>query len=449
MVDEALARQRDGDSGEAMALLKRAVSAGEASARAHYALGCLLQEAGDRGAAVASYLRTLEIESRHVAAHLNLGVLLQTQGDTEGALEHFRLATSLEPQNPDAWINLAFVLERRRELARARDCYDRALDLDPGNVDARFNRSMVLLAQGDYARGWQDYEWRWQASGFPRPDHSQPEWDGNALHGETLLVYTEQGFGDAIQFVRYAALAAERGARVVLRCPPELQRLLGTVAGVSETVLPGQAVTFDCHSALLSLPRLLGTRLETIPAHVPYIRADPQLMDDWRLRLGGESPGKKVGLVWASRSMMPNAARKSMTLSTLAPLAGIQGARYFSLQMGGAGEQDAGGASFRFDDPVGGIRDFADTAALIANMDLVISVDTAVAHLAGAMGKPAWTLLQYAPDWRWYPDAPTSNWYPGMRLYRQRVPGDWEGVCADVARDLDRLAAGAPAISRT
>jgi tetratricopeptide (TPR) repeat protein len=445
----------------AAGLLRRAISIDGAKAQFHFALGCVQQASGERTEAAGCYRRALALDPSHAAAHINLGCLLQAGSEIAGAggapaqrafdeaLLHFRAATEIAPEGPDGWINLGYALERQGELADARRCYDRALALDPHLIEPRFNRSLVLLAQGDYPEGWKDYEWRWQASGYPRPAFAQGEWDGRPLNGETVLLYTEQGFGDAIQFVRYAAAVAARGARVVVRCQPELQRLLRTVPGVSRTLEPDQTTEFDLHCALLSLPRALGTTIDTIPAQVPYILPDPALASEWRVRLRDDPPGVKVGVVWASHSMMPNAALKSTTPSVFAPLREVGGVRFYSLQTGASGRQAAAAGPLRLIDHTGRIGDFSDTAALIANLDLIVTVDTAVAHLAGAMDKPVWTMLRHAPDWRWYPDARESKWYPSMRLYRQRIRGDWAGVCDEIAKDLREFVAGAAAISPT
>lgn len=425
---------------QAMGLLLRATSLDDSRAPSRYILGCLQQSRGDRDAAADSYQTALALDPAYAPAHLNLGFILQQRGDGEKALRHFRAATAAAPSSADAWVNLGYALERRRELGDARSAYDRALAIDPGHVDARFNRSMVLLALGDYDAGWRDYESRWQASGFPRPAYPQPEWDGSRVEGETVLLSAEQGYGDALQFARYATLVAQRGARVVLRCPKELQAVLRTIAGVSQVVAPDESISFDRHAALLTLPMLFGTRPETIPAATPYLRADPERVRTWAERMEGEA-GMKVGLVWASQSQMPNVELKSMPLSRLAPLRDVAGVRFFSLQMGDAGKGAAAASPLPLVDLTAEIRDFADSAAIIANLDLTISVDTAVAHLAGALGRPVWTMLQYAPDWRWYPDSRTNRWYPSAHLYRQPTAGDWASVGTEVARDLARAAA--------
>ena len=428
---------------QAEGLLLKAVSLDDSRPASRYILGCLQQARGEHEPAAASYRKALALDSAYAPAHLNLGFLLQQRGEGEQALAHFRAATAAAPSNADAWVNLGYALERRRELVEARAAYDSALMIEPGHFHARFNRSMVLLALGEYEAGWRDYESRWQASGYPRPAYPQPEWDGPRAEGQTVLLYTEQGYGDAIQFARYATLVAGRGARVVLRCPRELQGVLRGVAGVSQVIAPEERVSFDRHASLLSLPMIFGTRPDTIPAATPYVHSDPERVRTWAGRMETGRNGMKVGLVWASQSQMPNVELKSMRLEDLAPLRQAAGARFFGLQMGEAGKATAT-APFPLVDLAPGIRDFADTAAILANLDLVISVDTAAAHLAGALGRPAWTMLQFAPDWRWYPDSRTSRWYPGMRLYRQPRPGDWASVCAEAARDLAEAAATYP-----
>jgi hypothetical protein len=341
-------------------------------------------------------------------------------------------------------------MERERRLEEAVGYFDRALAADSGIVEAHFNRSLALLALGRWREAWQEYEWRWEASGFPRPRLDRPEWDGKPLGGGRLLVYTEQGFGDALQFARFASPAAERGANVILRCPPTLRALLASVPGVSSTVSAEEPLpAFDAHCSLLSLPRLLEVTKDSLPARVPYVAVDGAQLERWRGLVRGAGGGLRVGLVWSSQPLATRIAPlKSIDLDVLAPLQDVPGARYYSLQMGEAGKQALRpGAAPAMIDLTAEIRDFADTAALISSLDLVISVDTAVLHLAGALGKPVWALLQYAPDWRWYPDEAACAWYPTLRKYRQQRRGDWPEVIARVARDLRSMSG--PATSRT
>ena len=447
-----------GDHDAAAGLLQRAVAIAGDRPHHHYALGCVLGARGDLGGAEKCYRGVLALAPGHAPAHINLGCILQAQGESgagamgpagalatrqlEEALRHFRAATELAPASPDGWINMGYALAHQRLPDEARQAYDRAIALEPDNAHARLNRAMALLALGRWPEAWEDYEWRWPATGFPRPVLDRPEWDGSSLARKTILLYTEQGYGDAIQFVRYAPVLAERGARVVLRCQPELAAIFSTVPGVAEVVSALQpAPEHDVHCSLLGVPRLVGTTFDSIPGGIPYLSAaspDP----------GGE--GKvRVGLVWASQSLFPGAALKSVPLDALAPLGRVAGVEFCSLQMGAAGNEHARArAPIALRDMTARVRNFADTAALVAGLDLTISVDTAVAHLAGAMGAPVWTLLPYAADWRWEPDGPSSRWYPGMRLFRQQRPGDWGEVMERVADQLDRFLRAAP-ISRT
>ena len=445
-------------------LARRAIAINDAEPNFHYALGCALQTLGEASAAADAYRCTLALDPTHGAAHLNLGSLLHVWAEKRAAadpeasareldeaLAHFRKASESAPNHPGPWLNIGYVMERDRRLEEAIGYFERALAADPGGAEAHFNRSLALLAVGRWREGWEEYEWRWQASGFPRPDLGRPEWDGAPLSGRTLLVYTEQGFGDAIQFVRFAATAAARDARIVLRCGPELRELLGSVAGVAATLGPQDPLPdFAAHCSLLSLPRILNVTREGYAAPMAYVTAPKTRLERWRRTIGEGGTGLRVGLVWSSQPLATRIAPlKSLDLAMLAPLAQIPGVRFYSLQMGEAGKQALRpDAAVRMHDLTPEIRDFSDTAAAIAGLDLVVSVDTAAAHLAGAMGKPVWLLLQYAPDWRWYPDGPGNVWYPTLRMYRQPRRGDWAGVVRRVAEELRALSA-APATSRT
>jgi hypothetical protein len=260
------------------------------------------------------------------------------------------------------------------------------------------------------------------------------------LEGRSLLLHTEQGLGDAVQFIRYLPLAAQRGARIIIECQAELQRLFQTMSGNYQTVVRGQPLpAFDLHCPLLSLPWVFGTNLASIPNDVPYLHADAEDAGRWQDRLGGHCALLKVGLAWAGKPTHQNDRNRSMKLARLAPLGQLPGVHFFSLQKGtAAAEAKAPPAGMELVDWTEELKDFADTAALIANLDLVIAVDTAVVHLAGAMGKPVWTLLPFASDWRWLLDRADSPWYPTMRLFRQATPGDWDGVIRRVAAELSR-----------
>jgi hypothetical protein len=252
------------------------------------------------------------------------------------------------------------------------------------------------------------------------------------------LLHSEQGFGDTIQFIRYAPLLARQGARVVVECQPELRSLLRGVEGVQHLLAQGEPLPpFDLHAPLLSLPLAFGTRLGSIPAQVPYLKADPALAEAWRGKVAGDGRRLKIGLAWAGSPARKGDRQRSVSLSALAPLAAVKGADFYSLQKGPAAEQAKNPPpEMRLMDLTAELKDFADTAALIASLDLVISVDTAVAHLAGAMARPVWTLLEFVPAWRWLLDREDSPWYPTMRLFRQPSRGDWGSVVRRVAEAL-------------
>lgn len=353
-----------------------------------------------------------------------------------------REVLSHQPDDLNALQALACALTEQGEIDRAIVAYESALSYKPDHAGARWGVSLLRLLKGDFARGWIDYEARWEAvPALRRPNFPQPLWDGSDLKGRRILLYPEQGFGDLIQAIRYVSLVRAAGARSVVFAPPELRRLWQTHPDIDRIVTEADVQPeFDVHCPLMSLPRLFGTTLQTIPAPVPYLSADGSMSDLWKRRLSAQPPGLKVGLSWAGRPTHLNDRNRSLALSTLAPLGRLSGVRYYSLQKGEAGQQAAAPpAGMQLVDWTHEIRDFADTAALVVNLDLVICCDSAVAHLAGALGKPVWVLLPFVPDWRWQLDRDDSPWYPTMRLFRQTRTGDWPSVVERVARELQAL----------
>ncbi|MEJ1976210.1 MAG: tetratricopeptide repeat protein [Acetobacteraceae bacterium] len=409
-------------------------------------LGNVLRERGQLDEAVACCIRAINLAPGFLEAHVTLGSTLRELGRLDEAVACFHKALEIKPDYPGAHNNLGIALRQQGLLDPAVACYRRAIALDPDDPDAHLNLGTALLALGDMAAGWVEFEWRWKTPlmAKERRRFAQPQWHGEAAAGQTLLVHAEQGFGDTLQFCRYAPLAAARGLRVILEAPKPLVRLLRGLPGIDRVVGRGDDLpAFDLHCPMLSMPLALGTTLATIPSAASYLSADAAQAAAWQARVaatGGQ--GLRVGLVWAGspRNHSPALAavdrRRSLPPERLSPLFEVPGVQFFSLQKGGP----AAPADVPLIDLMAEVQDFADTAALIANLDLVISVDTAVAHLAAALGKPVWVLDRSDPCWRWLTGRRDSPWYPTLRLYRQPHPGDWDSVLAAVVHDLRCLA---------
>ena len=394
--------------------------------------------------AVASYDRAIALAPELAVAHSNRGVALKEIGRLDAALASFDAAIGLQPAYGEAHSNRANTLAFLGRYDEAGAGYAKAIVINPRDATARCNGGMIKLLTGRLAEGWADWEARWDTSQLApgRRGFAQPQWTGDAdIRGRRLLLVAEQGAGDTIMAVRYARRVAGRGATVILELPRALRSLLGPVAGASEIVTQGDALPdFDLYCPLLSLPRAFGTTLDTIPAEVPYLAAPTSRVALWRDRLA-RLPGLRVGLVWAGNPQHVNDMRRSIGLRELAPLLGARGVSFVSLQKDlQAGDAQLLAALPRLTHVGGDLATYDDTAAVISLIDLVISVDTSVAHLAGALGKPLWILLPSNPDWRWLLDRDDSPWYPTARLFRQSVRDDWSGVVARVGTELGRLA---------
>jgi len=358
------------------------------------------------------------------------------------AIEDLRRAVQLQPTMADAHASLGVALSIQQRFDEAMAHFDNALAIDSHCAEAGWNRALLRLLSGDYRRGWPEYEWRWRCKRtIPLPPFSQPRWDGGPLQGRTILLSGEQGLGDTLQFVRYAPLVKALGGRVVLQCPNELLPLLSRMAGIDRLVAADAALPpFDVYAPLMSLPAAFHTTLETIPAEIPYLSADPGLVAHWRQELTGIR-GFRVGIAWQGSPRHAWDRLRSTALEQFEPLAGVDGVRLISLQKGPGSEQlQALGSRLpvvdlgnRFDESAG---PFMDTAAVLANLDLLVCADTALAHLAGAMGLRAWVALFFTPDWRWLLQREDSPWYPSLRLFRQSRPGDWAGVFRRMAEAL-------------
>jgi tetratricopeptide (TPR) repeat protein len=453
-------------SGEAALCCKRALAIDPACAEAHTNLGLVLQDERRIAEAIACHREAARLRPDSAVVHNALGTALEINGDLEGAAAAYREAIRLQPDFAAAHNNLGSALKQFGQPGEAIDCFEAALRLmvkssgAHGNMgqtrdelgrfdeagrgqaelaDVRVNRAMTLLLLGQFAEGWREYEWRRRRPSFPANPWPQPFWDGSPLEGRTILLHPEQGLGDILQFIRYAPLVRERGGRVLFACPPKLVPLLGTCPGIDQLCPRDQSLPdFDVQAPLLSLPGIFGTDLTCVPADVPYLSAGKDLVVAWGKRLAGDVP-LRVGIGWQGNPAFPDDRLRSIPLAQFAPLAAIDGVRLIGLQKG-AGIEQLADAKFTVED-LGRELDerdgaFVDTAAVIANLDLVITSDTALAHLAGALAAKVWVALPLAPDCRWLLDRADSPWYPTMRLFRQPCFGDWPDVFERIAAEL-------------
>jgi tetratricopeptide (TPR) repeat protein len=429
-----------GQLDQAISAYRQAIAVRPNYAEAHSNLGVALAEKGQLDEAITAWRQAIALSPNYAEAHSNLGVALAEKGQLDEGIAAYRRAIAVNPNLAEVHNNLGNTLRDRGQLDEAIAALDQAIALDPGLSDAHKNLSFALLTRGDFQRGWEEHEWRWKCKDFPSQprNFARPQWDGYPLEGRTLLLHPEQGFGDAIQFIRYVPMVARRGGRIIVECKAELQRLFQTITAGCQNVARDQLLpAFDFHCPLLSLPRIFGTTLADVPQTVPYLQADGDAAGGWQDRLAEHLDVVTVGLAWAGSPAQKNDRNRSTKLARLARLGQVPGVRFFSLQKGeAAAEARTPPPGMELVDWTEELTDFADTAALIANLDLIITVDTAVAHLAGAMGKPVWTLLSFVADWRWLREREDSPWYPSMRLFRQSALGDWDNVIKRVADQL-------------
>lgn len=438
-----IALKQLGQTERAIAAYRRSIELKPGLAQAHYNLAMILHEQGLHDEALAASERAIAIRSDYAKAHSQRGNSLLALGRLDEALAAYDRALALDPAFAVGWSNRGVALQAMNRLREALASYDRAQALDPAYAENRWNRAVCLLLAGDFIQGWPEYEWRWRHPGLRlyggKHPMSEPRLTAGAdLRGKTVLLYAEQGLGDTLQFCRYAALVAQRGARVWLQVQHALQPLLQGLEGVERVFSNLEALpAFDLQCPLLSLPAVFGTTLDRVPASLPYIRPSPQKLQAWRQRLGTPRR-RRIGLVWSGSPKHRGDRSRSISLADLLPLLGVD-ADFFSLQKE-LRPEDA--QTLRATPALGHygdqLLDFSDTAALCELMDGVVSVDTSVAHLAGAMDKPLSLLLPFAPDWRWMLERPDTPWYPRARLYRQPVSGDWASVIARVGTDLAR-----------
>ncbi len=429
------------DSETALTFLHAALALNPGVAEIHNNVGNVQLARGDLPAALASYRHAVQLEPDKATYHNHLGNALRLAGYASAAERAFEKALSLDPSYADCAVNLGFTLAEQGKHALVEEHYRRALRLKPDLALAHVNLSQHLLRQGQLLEGWLEAEWRWQWKQFPSParNFSQPQWRGQPLGGTTILLHAEQGLGDTLQMLRYVPLVAQRSARVVLEVPSELLSLAASLEGVAQLLTRGDSLPpFDWHCPLMSLPLAFSTTLETIPTQTPYLAAPRTGRPAW---FSTATAGRlQVGLVWAGNPKNKVDHRRSLPLAELAPLFAVEQVDLYSLQRGGTpGEIVSSALTFAGALPESG--DFAETASALAHLDLVITVDTAVAHLAGALGLPVWILLPHVADWRWLLDREDSPWYPTASLFRQTAPQAWTSVVQNVAGRLAEIAA--------
>ncbi len=445
-----IALEEQGRLEEAIACYRRALSLNPDFHMTHYNLGVALKEQGKLEEAIACYRRALSLKPDYHEAHNDLGIALKDLGRLEEAAACYHRALSLKPDFHEAHNNLGLMFQDQGKLDEAIVCYQRALSLKPDCPEAHFNLSTIYLLKGNFKEGWEEYKYRLRRQDVSRYfnpvhlDFTQPYWDGSDIKGKTILLWAEQGLGDVIQFIRYVPMVFEKTDKIIVECRKELIVLIQGINGIHQVVAQGQQLPdFDFHCPLLTLPLVFNTTLQTIPATIPYIMSDRQKVLMWRERLQSDSARLKVGLCWAGNPAHRNDLNRSISLDMFSPLGEMEDVTFYSLQKGEAAGQTGNPPNrMHLVDYTNDLNDFSDTAALIENLDLVISVDTVIVHLAGALGKPVWTLLPFMPDWRWMLDRGDSPWYPTMRLYRQPAYGDWDSALKMIKLELHAVAQG-------
>jgi tetratricopeptide (TPR) repeat protein len=415
-----------GDLSQAALYFRKAIELNPGEPTFHNSLGTVLGSQHQYEEALGEHEKAVALRPNYADAHNNRGAMHRQLGRLEEASAATKEALRIDPRNFAAHHNLGLIYSDQRNFAEAIASHLRAIEINPSHAEAHSHLGMLYLLLGDFSRGWAEYEWRSEVS---RPHERR--WRGEELNRKTIALICEQGLGDAIQFVRYVPLVASRGGKVVVVCQPELAKLFADVPGVARVIsLPETIGAFDVYCPILSLPLAFGTRLETIPAQVPYLQAR-------KPRLGPRTGAKRVGIAWTGNPKHRDDRRRSIPLPALAPLLSVPNVQFYSLQKGVAVPPGVD-----LSDLTPELRDFSETAELMASLDLIISVDTSVAHLAGALGRPVWTFLAANPDWRWMLDRTDTPWYPTMRLFRQTSRGDWTDPIRRAAQELIAFAKG-------
>ncbi|MBB15476.1 hypothetical protein CMK22_09390 [Candidatus Poribacteria bacterium] len=424
--------QKQGELEKSTQAYQKAIQLQPSYVDAHYNLGNVFQKQGELEKSTQAYQKAIQLQPDYADAYFNLGNSLREQGKLEESTRALQKAIQLQPDYADAYFNLGNSLREQGKLEESTHALRKAIQLQPDYADAHFNLAVLLLLQGDFVEGWEKYEWRWNSSlKSQKRDFKRPLWDGSALDGKSILIYAEQGFGDSIQFVRYIDLFPDADSSIIVACEPELKSLFKGIDRIDTLVTKGEDIpNFDFHVPIVSLPYIFNTTLDTIPARIPYLYPKPTA--DSVFHLGG-SDDLKVGIVWAGSPTHINDSNRSVSLKDFKCLLDVEGCQFFSLQVGQRSvDIRQHGYNYMIKDLGKQLTDFHHTALAILQLDLVISVDTAVAHLAGSLGKPVWTLLPFIPDWRWMLSRSDTPWYPSMTLFRQKERGDWYSVFQEI-----------------
>ena len=431
----ALRYHREGNLDYAKYVYQHVLGIDPQNADALHLLGVSVYQSEQYDIAINLITQAIQIDSTKPLFFTNLGNAFQKQGKLEKSVQAYRKAIQIQPGYAEAYFNLGNSLREQGKLKESTQAYQKAIQIQPDYADAHFNLAMLLLLQGQFVEGWEKYEWRWDSSlKSQKRNFKRPLWDGTSLSSKSILIYAEQGFGDSIQFVRYIDLFPDT-ATIIVACQPELKSLLKSIERIDTLVTKGEDIpNFDFHAPIVSLPHIFGTVLETIPAKIPYLYPDKN--PDFSF-LSDDERDLKVGIAWAGSPTHINDRNRSISLNNFKCLLDIKGCEFFSLQVGEHHRDIKQCGYSRIIKDLGKqFTNFHHTASVILQLDLVISVDTAVAHLAGALGKPVWTLLPFIPDWRWMLNRSDSPWYPSMTLFRQRKRGDWHSVFQEIRLTL-------------
>ncbi|HEX3727073.1 MAG TPA: tetratricopeptide repeat-containing glycosyltransferase family protein, partial [Pirellulales bacterium] len=425
---------------EAIECYSRAVALDPSFAEAYNNLGLALVRQNKLDDAMASYHRAIERKANYGNAYHNLGIALTSADRFAEAQPCYARAIEIDGDRAASHYNLAFVLSQLNEIEASAAACRRAIAIEPDNAPAHFSLATALLTLGTFAEGWGEYEWRLMQPHHRGREFAVPRWNGEPLEGKTILLVSEQGLGDTLQFIRYAPLVKARVSNLVVECPPNLARLIQRSAGVDHVISSGEPLPeFDVYAHLGSLPRIFETSPTTIPASAPYLWPEDTLVETWQGQFAGLR-GLKIGIAWQGNPANPKDRFRSIPLAQFAALMRVPGIHWHSLQMG-AGREQLTLERMPIVDLEDRLGDLHNTAAIMRHLDLVITCDSSAAHLAGALGMPVWVALAYAPDWRWMLDRADTPWYPTMRLFRQERPGDWSGVFNAIAAELAAFAA--------